>query len=64
MHHRYIEGICGNVLFEHCPASVNGGEILGQRGGAKAGQWREDAPTCKGARSGPFACRRRKLFGS
>ena len=40
---------------------VNGGAKVGQRGGVKAGQWREDAPTCKGARSGPFACRRRKI---
>jgi hypothetical protein len=43
---------------------VNGGAKAGQRGGVKTGQWREDAPTRKGARSGPFACRRRKLFGS
>ena len=43
---------------------VNGGEIPGHGGGAKAGQWREGAPICKGARSGPFAYRRRKLFGS
>jgi TRAP-type mannitol/chloroaromatic compound transport system permease large subunit len=44
--------------------TVNGGAKTGQRGGAKAGQRREGAPTYKGARSGPFVCRRRKLFGS
>ena len=44
--------------------AVNGGAKAGQCGGVKAGQWREDAPTCKGARLGPFACRRRKLFRS
>jgi predicted site-specific integrase-resolvase len=41
--------------------AVNGGAKTGQRGGVKAGQWRKDAPTCKGARSGPFACRLGKL---
>ena len=56
-----------NWAFTAAPAAsapVNGGAKTGRRGGAKAGQWREDAPTCKGARSGPFACRRQKLFGS
>jgi len=41
--------------------SVNGRAKTGQRGGVKAGHWREDALTCKGARSGPFACQRRKV---
>jgi hypothetical protein len=42
--------------------SVNGGAKTGQRVGVKAGQWHETSPICKGARSGPFAYRRRKLF--
>ena len=44
--------------------AVNGGAKAGQRGGVKSSQWREGAPTYKGARSGPFVCRRQKLFRS
>jgi hypothetical protein len=51
-----LSGLC------EIAGDVNGGAKTGQRGGVKVGQWREDAPTCKGARSGPFACRRRKLL--
>ena len=38
---------------------VNGGDISDRWGAAKAGQWREEAPACKGARSGPLMFRRR-----
>ncbi len=40
---------------------VSGGEISCHRGGVKSGQL-SARPTCEGARSGPFACRRRKFF--
>ena len=56
-------GLHGSSV-EMLSIAVNGGAKAGQRGGIKAGQWREGAPTYKGARSGPFVCRRQKLFRS
>lgn len=41
---------------------VNGGEIPGQRGGAKAGQWREEGSRCEGARSNSFRQKTRRLI--
>jgi hypothetical protein len=41
--------------------TVNGGGISGLGAEERQASWAR-SPTCKGARSGPFACRRRKFF--
>jgi len=47
----------GDLLGESVLLDVNGGAIPGQRGGVKAGHWREKGATQERARSGPFLCR-------